>query len=157
MEDPVSASDGHTYERKAIEMWFQNHTTSPLTNQRLTSKDLHPNHFAKKMIRNALEKAGICTKDEYSEALNGSWKKLEALRFPAQYLSITREDGNTILHQAALDGQTWVADLISSSDFDLNMRNGEGNTALHLAAQKGNLEMVAKLIKLGTKVNLKVI
>ena len=29
--DPVVASDGHTYERKAIEEWIQKNGTSPIT------------------------------------------------------------------------------------------------------------------------------
>jgi hypothetical protein len=32
MEDPVVAADGHTYERRAIEGWFEKHLTSPITN-----------------------------------------------------------------------------------------------------------------------------
>lgn len=35
MEDPVVAADGTTYERRAIEVWLQNHTTSPKTNELL--------------------------------------------------------------------------------------------------------------------------
>jgi hypothetical protein len=51
MEDPVVAADGkafplpphsrltvcagHTYERRAIELWFEKHLTSPITNEPL--------------------------------------------------------------------------------------------------------------------------
>lgn len=31
-EDPVKAADGHVYERQNIELWFQKHSTSPMTN-----------------------------------------------------------------------------------------------------------------------------
>jgi hypothetical protein len=31
--DPVITEDGQTYERAAIEVWFSNHSTSPLTNR----------------------------------------------------------------------------------------------------------------------------
>uniref|UniRef100_A0A7S4DHB5 U-box domain-containing protein n=2 Tax=Lotharella globosa TaxID=91324 RepID=A0A7S4DHB5_9EUKA len=31
-QDPVITKDGHTYERKAITIWFQSHATSPMTN-----------------------------------------------------------------------------------------------------------------------------
>jgi hypothetical protein len=40
MIDPVMCADGHTYERKAIEDWLQNHDTSPTTNEPLVSKHL---------------------------------------------------------------------------------------------------------------------
>jgi len=50
MSDPVTASDGHTYERTEITKWFltcernQNNLTSPKTNAPLESKTLTPNH-----------------------------------------------------------------------------------------------------------------
>jgi hypothetical protein len=53
--DPVITADGHTYERKAIEMWFENHNTSPLTNVHLHSKDLIPNVTLKKLVTNYYE------------------------------------------------------------------------------------------------------
>ncbi len=31
MQEPVVASDGHTYERTAIELWLKNNNTSPMT------------------------------------------------------------------------------------------------------------------------------
>jgi hypothetical protein len=43
MEDPVMTSDGHSYERNAIEMWFRTQATSPRTGQPLSSKVLIPN------------------------------------------------------------------------------------------------------------------
>ncbi|CAE8723234.1 unnamed protein product, partial [Polarella glacialis] len=44
MKDPVITVDGHTYERKSIEEWFnQGRRTSPLTNLPLDSQELLPN------------------------------------------------------------------------------------------------------------------
>ena len=55
MVDPVLAMDGHTYERNAIERWFANgRATSPVTNARLFSLTLVPNH-ALKSARAAFE------------------------------------------------------------------------------------------------------
>ena len=51
--DPVMCSDGHTYERSAIENWFQANTTSatsPMTNERLESRGLLPNITLRKAI-----------------------------------------------------------------------------------------------------------
>jgi len=48
MKDPVMCSDGHSYERQAIENWFQNNDTSPLTGARLDHKMLLPNHALRK-------------------------------------------------------------------------------------------------------------
>ncbi|KAL8160301.1 hypothetical protein V2J09_001838 [Rumex salicifolius] len=43
MDDPCVASDGYTYDRKAIEMWVQENDTSPTTNFPLANKNLIPN------------------------------------------------------------------------------------------------------------------
>ena len=50
MTDPVIALDGHSYEREAIRQWFAQGEviTSPLTNERLESDALTPNHTLRK-------------------------------------------------------------------------------------------------------------
>ena len=51
MEDPVITTDGHTFERKAIEEWFsRGKTTNPMTGSSLESKILIPNIILRKMI-----------------------------------------------------------------------------------------------------------
>ena len=50
MTDPVTCMDGHTYERKGIERWLEDHDASPLTGV-LPSKMLIPNHS----LRHAIE------------------------------------------------------------------------------------------------------
>ena len=52
MTDPVVTTDGHTYERAAIQNWFKRKNTSPVTNERLSSKTLTPNITLRKLIRN---------------------------------------------------------------------------------------------------------
>ncbi|XP_074294197.1 U-box domain-containing protein 35-like [Silene latifolia] len=44
MEDPCVASDGYTYDRKAIELWIKDNDTSPTTNFPLSNKHLIPNY-----------------------------------------------------------------------------------------------------------------
>ncbi|KAJ8425470.1 hypothetical protein Cgig2_001059 [Carnegiea gigantea] len=44
MEDPCVASDGYTYDRKAIELWLKENDTSPTTNFPLANKNLIPNY-----------------------------------------------------------------------------------------------------------------
>jgi len=51
MSDPVSTTDGHTYERDAIRQWLAAHDTSPLTGLRLASKALTPNHSLRSLAR----------------------------------------------------------------------------------------------------------
>ena len=50
MYDPVIASDGHTYERKAIEKWLEEHKTSPITRQNISSYNLISNRAVKLLI-----------------------------------------------------------------------------------------------------------
>ena len=57
MNDPVSTSDGFTYERVAITEWLRTKDTSPKTGAKLESKTLYPNHSLRSMIR-AFNEAG---------------------------------------------------------------------------------------------------
>ncbi|KAJ1257888.1 hypothetical protein BS78_10G030600 [Paspalum vaginatum] len=50
MFDPYVASDGYTYDRKAIELWLSTNNTSPMTNLRLPNKCLIPNHSLRSAI-----------------------------------------------------------------------------------------------------------
>lgn len=50
MEDPVICSDGHSYEREAIERWFHRSDRSPATNEQLPNTNLIPNHNLKQAI-----------------------------------------------------------------------------------------------------------
>jgi len=61
MTDPVIAADGHTYERSAIEDWFQNcgaAPSSPKTNASLPHKGLIPNHALRSLILARQEEGG---------------------------------------------------------------------------------------------------
>ncbi|KAI7738726.1 hypothetical protein M8C21_008617, partial [Ambrosia artemisiifolia] len=44
MVDPCVAVDGYTYDRNAIEQWFEESDSSPMTNLPLTSRSLTPNY-----------------------------------------------------------------------------------------------------------------
>jgi hypothetical protein len=48
--DPVMCSDGHTYERSAIEKWLQANTTSPITSEGLDRSCMLPNITLRKAI-----------------------------------------------------------------------------------------------------------
>eukprot|EP01084_Bolivina_argentea_P102697 183961_1 len=51
MDDPVICSDGHSYERFAIEDWLIKHDKSPMTNTKLVTKQIFPNHGLRSMIQ----------------------------------------------------------------------------------------------------------
>jgi hypothetical protein len=58
MEDPVVATDGHTYERSAIECWLAKSMTSPKTGEALESAIVLPNHSVRSMVRDWQEVGG---------------------------------------------------------------------------------------------------
>ena len=52
MADPVTTADGFTYEREAINEWFNSgHNTSPLTGATLPDKRLTPVNVLKSIIQ----------------------------------------------------------------------------------------------------------
>lgn len=55
MEDPVVATDGHSYERASIREWLAGNDTSPMTGERLANKTLTPNRNLKSNIQTWLE------------------------------------------------------------------------------------------------------
>lgn len=59
MVDPVITSDGHTYERYAIERWLSTNDTSPLTGALLLSNNMVPNIALRKMIQAFREEHSI--------------------------------------------------------------------------------------------------
>lgn len=48
--EPVTTDDGTTFERSAIESWFQTNDTNPLTKEKLASKTLIPNRQVQDMV-----------------------------------------------------------------------------------------------------------
>ena len=59
----------------------------------------------------------------------------------------------TLLHRAALDGQTAQAEQLLNNGADVNEHNSAGYTPLHLAAAKGRLEMAQLLLDHGAEIN----
>ncbi|CAI8597179.1 unnamed protein product [Vicia faba] len=52
MKDPVTLSTGITYDRGSIEKWIESgNKTCPVTNQKLTTFEITPNHTIRKMIQ----------------------------------------------------------------------------------------------------------
>ena len=60
MVDPVIASDGHTYERCALERWFQTSATSPKSGHALETTAVFPNNLLRRQIREWQEEGGRC-------------------------------------------------------------------------------------------------
>ncbi|CAF4157449.1 unnamed protein product [Rotaria sp. Silwood2] len=72
--DPVIGQDGHTYERKDIIAWLQQHGTSPITREPMNIKSLRPNHIVRKIID---EFAAVSKKKDYQFHLNVDVRRTE--------------------------------------------------------------------------------
>ncbi|XP_059075464.1 U-box domain-containing protein 33-like [Cryptomeria japonica] len=60
MQDPYIAADGFRYEKEAIQGWFDcGHDTSPMTNQKLVSKNMIANFSLRSAIRQWQERGDI--------------------------------------------------------------------------------------------------
>ena len=60
MKDPVICSDGHTYERSAIEKWLSTENHSPMTRQIITNKSLIPNIALRNIIQEYEKNHKMC-------------------------------------------------------------------------------------------------
>lgn len=105
-EDPVSTSDGHTYEKKAIENWLQNHCTSPITGLPLSDKNLRPNFVIKMAVqayKDVLEALGIKTIPALtSNPLKDLYKTVYGPQFVVPFNDITNERLNQMRTKAEL-------------------------------------------------------
>ena len=97
MVDPVIAKDGHSYDRKAIQQWFDaGHNTSPKQNN-VISTELTPNHGLKTQIQEWVEE---------NTGLNGLEKQLKAPQGSLAMASTPKE---------ALDAIEVISELVTRS------------------------------------------
>ena len=59
MSDPVKASDGYNYERKAIRRWFRKKRSSPMTNETLTDFEVRSNAELRSQIERFVENHSV--------------------------------------------------------------------------------------------------
>jgi ankyrin repeat protein len=65
------------------------------------------------------------------------------------------QGGLTALHWAALFGLVDTGKILMSASSDINAQTKTGETPLHLAAEKGKLEMVKYLLELGARTDIR--
>jgi hypothetical protein len=94
MEDPVVASDGHTYNRQDIQNWFKTHNTSPHTNEPFEDKVLRPNIAIRRQVIAWREKHGLpvafCAAPYKAQAAGGSAAADRILK-PAAICSFSKQ------------------------------------------------------------------
>ena len=72
---------------------------------------------------------------------------------PVLQYSAKSQEGNTPLHDAALDGQTGAVELLIAKGADFDAENNSGDTSLHMAAFNGHMAAAQLLIAKGANVN----
>lgn len=90
---------------------------------------------------------------EYSPFYQCSLRELKELGVITSESDINKEDndGNTLLHKAAKEGNTEVVELLIEARADVRHTNKAGATPLGLAAGRGHTEVVKLLIEAGAR------
>ena len=66
----------------------------------------------------------------------------------------TDEKGNNALHLSArFEERLNILEMLVKSRYDLNLPNNDGDTAAHIAAQKGNLKHLKALVQHSADIN----
>ena len=114
-------------------------------------------------MRLLLENKMIEINKQDEDGLNAFWIAARCghgnvLRVLAEYgIDIYNSDkhGNNALHMAAKYKDRFrICELLVNSNYDLNLINGNGDTATHIAAQKGNLAHLQALLDAGSDYDL---
>jgi len=69
-------------------------------------------------------------------------------------LDITNLEGNNPLLHSLLARNDEIALMILNYDFDIDLKNNNKETALHMAARSGNLEIISKILEKGPNINI---
>ena len=102
----------------------------------------------------------INKKDE--QGLNSFWIAArtgngEIMRVLAEHgvdIYNTDKNGNNVLHLTArFEDKFNILQMLVKSRYDLNLQNKDGDTAAHIAAQKGNIKALNMLSENGAEIN----
>ncbi|CAF4804041.1 unnamed protein product [Rotaria sp. Silwood1] len=102
--EPVTAEDGHTYERKAITEWITQHGTSPITKKFLSINRLTPNYAIKDAVeafKQQQAQSNILPSVSIADANANADKRqnFEALDVLCRYCRLTQQFSSIKEHQ----------------------------------------------------------
>ncbi len=73
--EPVVASDGHIYERQALDSWLSTNTTSPMTREQIIKHDYNVNIFYKNIIQKMLMEYPELKDEQYEKNFNHEYNQ----------------------------------------------------------------------------------
>lgn len=77
--------------------------------------------------------------------------KFKKLIEKGNFLYKKDEDGFTLLHHAAFEGNFEIIDILMENNIDIDTPANNGHTPLSLATEEGHLDLVKKLLKAGAE------
>lgn len=80
---------------------------------------------------------------------NGHIEVIQVLLRHAVDVEIEDKDGDRAVHHAAFGDEAAVIEILAKAGADLNARNKRRQTSLHIAVNKGHLNVVKTLLTLG--------
>jgi hypothetical protein len=107
MREPVTASDGHNYEREAIRVHLMTSSVSPMTSNYMINKTLIPNHGISERIKNSWAekiedaKKGFALRVQQEKNMLASHKAFEARAAEVVHVSPAIEPENKKRRRAA--------------------------------------------------------
>lgn len=180
MIDPVSASDGQTYEREEIQKWLETNNTSPLTGAVLHDTSLRENHFARRFVDSFLtnnptlrgtdevylSKSGLIALTEAIKN-NNVQKTRDLLKQDHRFLAIYLTPNRSIFHMVCELGTAELLDCVLSElqpderaiimalPKPEHWRPQVLNKSLLVAAGSGNVAHVQQILALGAELDVK--
>ncbi len=89
MKDPVILTDGHVYEKQAIQKWLANNDTSPMTKVKVDKSMIIPCFVLRKLIQDFLENSSKLNISKVSS--NNTQTKIKQKRKPTKYNLYVKE------------------------------------------------------------------
>ena len=172
--DPVMVcASGHTYERQAIQKWFQTHDTDPMTRKYINDKAITTNWAIRKSVERWLEDNPELMPDGWdsramllqqhtqpdivSLAKKGDVEGMTLALHKGAAVDAKDKYGETALHIAALFGRESIAKLLLKAGAAVDAKGPDPKrvTPLHIATRNGDQPMAKLLLENGAAVDAK--
>lgn len=155
-KDPVFCSDGHTYERQAIEFWIKTNGMSPF-NRTISLKIYDRNRLIANLVDTKLDKYPALSCEQYVPTTYLSLQDIHYLE-DEKILEILENgnyqvesflNGRKLIHELALSSKIQSLSYLIDYDIDLDSSDDDGIKLVHIVCRVGLLEVLNYLIEKG--------